>query len=213
MPALRFPYRSFLNLFHVGTLDSRNRRQDAFSLEGPCLSVSEHPEAWCRIARLGGLPVWRLTRKNNRFIDVHRLPRATRNGVAAWAVENRWARRATVWQAWTTDEDGSPCYTQHENREAAELEVHEPVRDDGQPSVQPVQALVATPQLLAWASQPRIEPGLVFDFALMAYAQRELDVDGLFWNEELDPAALSAPRAGILPDRVAHWDAQPRTSD
>jgi hypothetical protein len=47
-----------------------------------------------------------------------------------------------------------------------------------------------------------------FDLVLNLYAEAELpDVDGVWWNERLDPDRHQAPRGVILPSRIARWDA------
>jgi len=35
------------------------------------------------------------------------------------------------------------------------------------------------------------------------------DVDGAWWNEELDPAALSAPRGVIFQTKLPEWGVYP----
>lgn len=67
------PPRTFEALFHVGTLRPEDKGCDGPSWEGHGLSVSVHPAAWTRIARLGGRPTWKLVNDQARFVDVHAL--------------------------------------------------------------------------------------------------------------------------------------------
>jgi len=53
----------FQKLYHVG--DLQGNPQENGDLEGPFLSVSEHPEAWREIARLGNSPTWEITSSQN----------------------------------------------------------------------------------------------------------------------------------------------------
>lgn len=52
-------------------------------------------------------------------------------------------------------------------------------------------------------SLARIEAGNMF--VAVAYP----DADGLWWEENLDPTVLSAPRGNILPHAIARWDTRP----
>ena len=72
------------------------RTSREFSQEGGELSVSEHPDEWAEIARLGD-EVWQLRKAGARFLRVpgHKLPRAT-----AWAVRHGYVEPAMVWRVW-----------------------------------------------------------------------------------------------------------------
>ena len=54
------PVRKFSHVFHIGTFDIQNRKD--FSYEGAGLSVSRDPEAWYKIAKLGGNTLFVLTK-------------------------------------------------------------------------------------------------------------------------------------------------------
>lgn len=75
-------------VFHVGLLDPS--RKHANSHEGSGLSVSLHPEAWRRIARLGDAPTYILRRRAARFMDVDRAlnDAVLMNLVWGWATNN-----------------------------------------------------------------------------------------------------------------------------
>ena len=80
-------------VYHVGGKPvPGGRTSRAFSQEGGELSVSEHPDEWADIARLGD-EVWQLRKAGARFLRVpgHKLPRAT-----AWAVRHGYVELATV---------------------------------------------------------------------------------------------------------------------
>ena len=49
----------------------------------------------------------------------------------------------------------------------------------------------------------RCEPIMVADMLAMAYAEDVLRLDGVWWEDRHDPAALSAPRGAIFAARVA----------
>ena len=48
---------------------------------------------------------------------------------------------------------------------------------------------------------------LGMDYAATAYAEDVLDLDGVWWNDELDVSAYSAPRGVIFASKMGAWTA------
>lgn len=205
-------------LFHVGHLQGRERSEKLPSFEGLCLSVSEQPAAWRRIARLGDAPTWRLERDGALFADVYAsLRKATlAEELQAWGVAQGLVTEVSQWEAWWEDaEEGVWKYTLHETEEEARDNLDEPDERDhlGRPVVRPRAGLLNTALLRQRTGCPERFPHAL-QFVLMA-ALLELNqsqapghkvVEGLFWNDELDVSAHSAPRAGIFEDRLPLWE-------
>lgn len=178
------------------------------SLEGIGLSVSLHPEAWRRIARLGGLPELHLTRRDGRpgcFADGYAaLPAARRWGLASGLLTRQTAWEARHWD----DEWEAEMVSRHPSRQAALGEAYDPG------SVRAVRVLVPSGALALRllrhfgrldALSPVGEAELVNRFVLAS----EPSADGVWWEDKLDPARLSAPRGLILPERLAAWQVLP----
>lgn len=202
-------------VLHVGTLDPTERGQQCpQSLEGPCLSVSHHPEAWRTIAKLGSAPVWELTREAGCFVDVRATLVDSQHlaQVRAWGAAHGLCQLSPKWAAWWEDLDdpGTWLYTLHDTAEAAALELEDPtaLQPDGAPCVHPLEVCEGTPRLAQWLGFPLLHRA-VDDFLLLHWVSHNLpDVDGGWWHDVLAPLALSAPRGGILPDRISRWRAR-----
>jgi hypothetical protein len=159
------------------------------------------PHAWAAIAKLGGLPWWRLRRPGNRFVDVHALTRSQRAILQAWAVAAGLATRMAAWRGcWYDDElDDQRAFECLDAEEAA----GEAAEVDGQ--VTPTTTLVATARLHQLVGSWR-DHRLTWDHVLIAYAELA-SMDGVWFADELAVAALSAPRGVIVPARLPAWTA------
>lgn len=197
-------YLEIPEVFHVGTLEAAHRTQ-RFSMEGDTLSVSEVPEDWQHIAKLTG-PTWELYRPQGRFFDMHdEKARALLDAelLAAGLVCNAQAYRL----AWFDDEANAELSTLFRTREQALAE-----SEEDEPNVTLVDVLSATPALReAYPLLSHDDFACVRDIAATVLARGQsspllADVDGLWWDEDLDPDRLSAPRGCIFPHRLALWE-------
>ena len=192
-------------VFHVGSLDAKDKGLRGDSLEGPGLSVSLHPQEWTAIAKLGGYPTWSLRRKGGRFIDAHGLSEAQRKAVEAWGLSTGLVRSATAWRLTSYDEDGEPRYSLFQTESQARAEVDE--FENAPESGDPVTATTALQATESFTRRCGFQPDLlcVFDILLTFYVEDATPFDGVWWDDLLDPAGLSAPRGVIAPSRVTSW--------
>lgn len=197
-------------VFHVGLLDpSLKGTQHASSYEGAGLSVSDHPDEWEAIARLGGAPHWQLECEGAEFLDVHALDGRQRGIVEQWAVDNGYATRLEGgWElSWYDSERDDRLAMWFTTKDAADDEFDG--YDEGvEPRLEPVELLGPTERLRAHpAGNPCSDPSSASDDAVMVFAHDELGLDGVWWYDTYDPAALSCPRGVIFADRVGRWEA------
>lgn len=209
----------FERVLHIGTLNigdrSRNYRS---SYEGNCLSVSVTPHAWQQIAKLGGYDLHELTKEGGRLVDVH----AVRNSddfaeIVAWAKANGLVEDREVFKGWECNEDDEWAYTYFASEQAALEELDMDGEYDGKISrmphprghkaIEPVTILGGTAALSQIVGRDFDVTEAADDYLIMAYAHQEMDVDGVWWNEDYDPDGYSAPRGGIFPNKVAEWTA------
>jgi hypothetical protein len=203
------PTRSFAagGLYHIGALDPADKGCRGPSHEGNGLSVSTHPDAWEAIARLGGQPWWRLRRAGNRFLDAHALTAAQRSPLAGWAVREDLACWTRAWRVTWHDEELNQQRTfSCLDPDAAAAEA----ADLGGQVTHAIE-LAATERLHQRVGGWQ-DPGLTWDHVLIAYAAA-VGLDGVWWDEELDVAALSAPRGVIVPPRLPAWTAERAPDD
>lgn len=226
------------SVMHAGRLDPARVGENSggSSLEGHSLSVSLCPQAWRRVARLGGTLLFELSRAGGVFLDMHAVQGNARllAAVLDWAVGQGLTEWQSRWQTWVQDEDGDWGYTlsaslqeavgeavdahnlwDHlgEDEDTVDLSVL-PVMEDGRSVVQEVRVPVggaALRDLTGLNVGPNVD---ATDAVLIAWAMQVLpdllgqDVDGVWWRETYRPAALSAPRGAIFPARVPAWAAR-----
>jgi len=193
-------------VYHVGDLNKK-RKVGGTGYEGDGLPVSEHPQAWSRIGRLGS-DLWYLKKKggSGKFMNMFAAMKnkVLKSRVIAWATNSGWATQGKTWRAsWYDDEWDDTMTSTYSSREEAEKE-HE---EDAE--IEEISQLVATPKLQNWwkgFTGQEINPGLVEEMVFYLFARDQTDLDGVWWNEVLDVSRLSAPRGSIFQDRLKNWD-------
>lgn len=203
-------------VYHVGTMESSDKGVHfKHSLEGHCLSVSHHPDAWVKIAKLGGLPYWSLHKLDGspaRFVDAHSLTESPEvmDQIKAWGLSMGLIQERTLYRAWSTDEDDRWRYSLHGSELEASQEVDEDSEGpDGGPAIEPSLTMTGTDALGGIVGRSLHANDDATDMLLLAWAQIQTDLDGVWWSDELDVHALSAPRGGILPCRLQNWTHKP----
>lgn len=219
---MQYPIRQQDSWFHVGDLTKKVSRN---SYEGAGLSVSDCPDSWKRIAKLGG-NTYRLYRKGGRFLDMVYLSIPLRKDMFKWAVEKGYLLTENVWVYHFYDEEFGGFYEREFKTEEEALEEvdweslseeerkllmkRNKKKEDGfeefASTLYQVTRFQATPQLLApeeWKGSCLSQ--LAEDFAIKRYADEVLKLDGVYWDEEHDIARLSAPRAVIFSSQVENW--------
>ena len=190
------PIKTFRKLYHVGTFNVAHK--DAGSYEGAGLSVSLHPQEWTQIAKLTG-SVWQCTKLDNHFIDFYKLSKMNKAGMEEWAIRGGWAVPKTSWRV--TYHDDKTNQTRYRNfydenqakAEAKDLNIV-PEKIEG--------TMVSTPRLRMLQYVSGVE---CLDLIVVAYAEDVMRYDGVWWSEQLNVAALSAPRGVIVPSVMSSW--------
>lgn len=193
---------------HVGAMDSSLKNEG--SHEGAGLSVSINPMAWGRIHRIGDEGF--ILEGPGRFLDAMRLTKAEREVVWDWAKDHGLVQEAMVWTvSYEDDELEETIEFECSTEEEAEAEAEE-IMDA---VVGSRMSTVATKKLaeLCHHNPGRISPLQIpsdfqFDLVLSLWAEEHLDVDGIWWNERLEPEAYSAPRGVIFASRMSEWTAR-----
>jgi hypothetical protein len=194
-------------VYHVGDPAAPPRRAD-FSFEGPGLSVSEHPEEWSRIARLGAgetHALRRLDRKPGVFVDMLRRGK-WRAELEEEAVDAGLLTQETRFAVDYWDDEAEEEMTQtFVSLEEAESEGYEG-------EVYERDVLVATEPLVRehWShrfSAP-LDDAIAPDMAVLYLLSLTGKYDGAWWNEELAPEIYSAPRGVIFESKLAEWDVE-----
>ena len=199
-------------VFHAGTLRPADRTSRA-SLEAFMLSVSLDPEDWASIARCGG-ETHALHREDARYVDAMAMGGADMAEVMDWAVAAGHAQPAVIWRVWSWDDEGDTWrYLEFADREAAEHEIgpdrelDEDAPTDSGARLEARRGHILTPSGMAalerWHAPTNAQDGALILWAREVAAGADDRIVGVWWNEDHDPEALSCPRGGIFPEKLA----------
>lgn len=198
---LDLPTRSFLRLYHVGTMNPRDKQPN--SLKGAGLSVSEVSESWRRITELGNAPVFRLKRAGNAFLDARKLTDRETRVIEDWGIHSGLIKRTKIYRVqYFDDEWGSTLYSEYTDKREAECEA-----EDYGVKVKTINGYIGTDGFMRVTRTTQIDPITTLPLLLTIYAETETLLDGVFWNDTLNESYYSAPKAVIMPSRVPAWTA------
>ena len=187
---------------HVGDsyLASRPPRGKG-SQEGCLLSVSIHPAAWSRIARLGGGTWTELSLSSGkplRFVDFHESFDSHREAIISAGIQAGLIHEATFWQSFHCHEDSDDeLVSFHHTREKAE-------KEEGVRGPEQTQEWDSTETLSLFWNGTTSQIGPIHTLsALVAYlAKDDASIHGVWWCDDYDPEGLSAPRGGVFQHRI-----------
>jgi hypothetical protein len=208
------PQHEAHELYHIGCLVEEGQQpptQSNGTLEGALFSVSEVPDNWRQIAKLGGIPWWEVVLEEGNF---HLIEMVGKN--PAWAKLDQWAQEQSLFfpqKFWHTpfssDEDGEINFMTCQTEKEA-LENHDP--DLGEIKVKTL--LAPTENLWGFWIQRQGEfhespcphrGRAALLAALLEWAGWRGWTNlpqGLHWNEIDDPSNYSSPRAGLSPAQL-----------
>lgn len=187
---------------HVGSLNPQHKQNN--SMEGNGLSISEYPEEWRQIAKLGEEPIWSVSKQNGRFFDIHRNSE-WKDKILQVALKQGWVEKVPSFLVHFTDlETEEKKYMLMESKAVAELELDWLKEDDPDAYLE---------EKIGWAltdaAHQRLgfKPSnlLAYDMAACFYIEDFTPLDGVWWNDTLDVYDLSAPRAVIVPSKLSQW--------
>ncbi|MEG0736991.1 MAG: hypothetical protein RR441_08990 [Longicatena sp.] len=184
------------------------------SYEGSGLSVSDCPDIWTRIARIGGRNTNRLTKEKGVFLNYHVLGTA-RKKIKQWGLEQGFIEKQDIYFVPGTSEDGGEYYMSYIDPE----EAYEDYKDYVEYSLEEALTLSkeevlgkirksgykATPKLLDVSMRDHIDPIETIDLLVVAWAEQFTELDGVHWADIRDEANLSAPRSVIFNNKVKSW--------
>ena len=215
---LVWPLVSKGKVFHVGSMEiSQKGAFFGSSLEGNGLSVSQCPDEWRQIARLGNSPQWTLSNKEGKFIDALEMSTIQWNIVMAWSAHKGLVVEAEIWKLTTSgsDEDGDfERYSLYDPQNPIDVKNVESEMEDKDNCVVlgKLQGFKATQNLNERVNFD-VDLCLVKDMALTVYVEDvlfpKLGVQGVWWDETMNPDSFSAPRGVIHLSALPQWDVKP----
>lgn len=196
-------------VFHVGTLNASQKGVQGSSQEGNGLSISLHPQEWTRIAKLGSGTTFKLTRKGGRFLDFHKMGTVDKSALAHWGLQKGFSVQKQGWKlSWDDCESGEQHYRLMDT-EAAALSEFEFIRDEDKGArLEPVLIHALTPSAVERLGFT-VDAISTLDMLATFWVEDDTALDGVWWNDILDPWALSAPRGVICKSRIGDWNVTP----
>ena len=187
------------DIFHVGTMDIS--KKTAFSLEGNGLSVSNCPDSWRRITEgFTHGDLFRLRKHDMKLLDFYSLTPDEKDAIQRWAIDEGYVRPGDLYQCISYDEDGLEYHSLHESYEEAFCEA-----DEDEVRVVQCAGLLPTDKLLSY-SLVKVDLLNIPDIITELYAAHVLDYDGIYWDEELNECAYSAPRGVIFNSKLSSFE-------
>lgn len=189
-------------LFHVGTMDVADKGCRGSSYEGKGLSVSTEPDAWVVIAKLGGLPRFKVCKPDAKFIDFHALVEG-KQALYQWGIQKGFLTTSSeIWRVSYHDDEWDREFVYYVDDRAEAREEKESGRNVRRMTNFPV----PTEESL---NRTGIKSKLtgVHDVLALLLAE-EMGLDGVWWDDELDESRLSAPRGVILPERLKEFEVE-----
>lgn len=196
IPTVTFPC-----VWHVGTLDARNKGTDSYEGEG--VSVSLHPDDWARIARLDGTK-WELSKPDNSFCDYARLTDTQKSAITTWGISEGFIRSGSCYEVrWLDDELGQMMSMSLSVYDEALEEYEERLDMDPNASLEEVATISAT----SIFPDTCVQPGALnpMENLVSAWMRLHSNVDGMWWDDPYSPATLQAPRGVIFPSAFPRW--------
>lgn len=196
------PVVSFDVCWHLGSLSTPPKKVE--SLEGACLSASHCPDAWRRIAKLGGNPLWELRLSGARYLDYHKLSDAQHRDLVAQAVAFGLLARKKLWRVWSYDDEfDHDVFMECDSEEEALDEIS--AAEEESCRVEPVESVKTVSRLTTLFGHPKHTGTLAEEYGIMALAELA-GLDGVWWNDTFDPSGYSAPRIGIFRKALAQYN-------
>lgn len=198
---MKIPTISVKNLWHWGDLNINHRYQNGTSLEGSLFSMSACPSAWEEIARLGGSQL-HVRDQSSELLDMQSVlygvtpaSKYLRRLIESWALSQGLVEYREVYQVHEFDDE------MDDTRITEFLTLAEAVAEADLIGEEPkvVHKLIGTPALNHSHLHPESSI-LGFEYAVIDWAKANLKghIQGVYWNECLDPLSYSAPRAGMF---------------
>lgn len=187
---------------HVGNL-TNDAPPPRHSLEGSCVSVSDHPGDWKKIAKLSGVE-WYIQKEAALILDVLVTKKSPElmDIIKQWGINTGLINLQQRYKSFMTDECGEESYIVCNSRQEA---IDEAGSEDN--SVEEFECPVGTSILREIHNfNSEVVSEIALDFCIMAYAENVLGVDGVWWEEKHDPWAYSAPRGGLFNPTSGEWE-------
>lgn len=205
--SLTYPLVRLQSLYHAGTFNASQKGIN--SMEGAGLSVSHHPEDWIRIAKLGGSSIYCMKKKNNSFLNFYDLQEKHKQEIRSWGMAEGYVQEGVIYElSWETCDDNDcevTCQIESEDKNYLKGEQEALEEEEIESVLVSKTGLLPLLKLKDETRNPNAHVSQSFSLLTTLFAEHALSIDGVWWEEELDPYAYSAPRGVIVPSKISSW--------
>jgi len=195
-------------VYHVGDLE-RPRDKPIDSYEGDALSVTTEPyiETWTYIAKLSGA-LHRLRKQGARWFHVY--DEGNEQIAIDWSIREGYLSVVPKWRVYWNDED-DVRYAEYIRYEDAKEEADWHQDEEDFIELREVSSYALGPRgqfyvtVRLGGDPTRYAEAFPEHFAPLWYAEAH-DYDGVWWDEEENLGALSAPRGAIFQSVLPTWE-------
>lgn len=203
--AIDWPVCTINTLYHIGTLNPKDKQKG--SHEGSGLSITTHPHEWKQIYNRISGQLYACGKSNHMFLNAHALTSEQIATITAWGVENGWIVPTEYYRAYNYDSEHDELfYSIHPTYDEAEYEIDEP-DEDNRVEHEPNGFIMTERMKDACMSHHLMHEPTHLLFTL--FAEHELNIDGVWWEDILDVYAYSAPRGVINTKHLSEWTFTP----
>lgn len=198
-------------LYHVGSMDISQK--SLFAIEGNGLSVSICPKDWMKIAKMKDSTIWKLYKKNIKMLDYHSLTENDFNLATSWGITEGYLKEFEVYSVTKFDDDmNCDLHSIHDTFEDAlnkasieekydTFESYISNRKSLYPRIEKIKGYKPTKKLNS-LSMVNVDIQNSKQINLLLFLEKNTDLDGVYWNEELNLSKNSAPKGVIFNSKI-----------
>ena len=192
---MKLPIIQTNTVYHIGTLNKKDKCKYSDSYEGHLFSVSHCPDAWRTIAKLGNGNLYKLTIQQANFLDINSIKPQSKlyKTIIQFGLKEKLLEEKKLVKGWEYDDELETWrYSYYKNKSKAFDELnqdgeYENIEDvpgpDGHSGIEDVKLWVGTEKLAKMVKFSHIQDIDAFEFAALIWAETHTTLDGAWWND------------------------------
>lgn len=210
------PIRTFQELYHFGTMNIKDRKDSSY--EGNTLSVSLHPTSWMQIMDESNF-VFKMDGKI-RLVDIYEFLLLYQNDIITWALTNNVIQPKDIYKVYYYDSETDEInYMSFNDKSDAlkEVELEDYLETSNENDMKQILNEYSY-ALLTYSGYIFTEQGMknirqkenivemdTLALLFLESIKKDYDIDGCWWNNNLNPDLLTAPSGGLFLDNI-HYE-------
>jgi hypothetical protein len=209
------PIRIFQELYHFGTMNIEDRKN--ISYEGNTLSVSLHPASWMQIMEESNF-VFK-TEEEKRLVDIHEFVSSHQKDIIEWSLLNKLIEPKKIFQVFYYDSESDEIsFMSFNDKDEAlkEVENDDFLETSNKNDIKDILKNY-THVILDFNGYIYTENGMkeirqneniveidTLAILFLENIKEEYNIDGCWWNNNLNPNLFTAPSGGLFLNNIHH---------